>query len=120
MLCQDCKKKSTCTKPCEELTKDLKGQEVYLREMLVDLKTLEWLARDIYHGKWHMRHQKYRPLLKKIIHSLPIHDRSMLIMRFRDGMLYREIGKAFGFSKKATSRKFKKILAAIKEQIERN
>lgn len=47
MLCQDCKKRPTCKKPCEALEKELKKQERYQREVSIYHEdTLDFLVND--------------------------------------------------------------------------
>ena len=119
MLCQNCKKKPTCTKACKKLEEDLKSQEGYMREMLVSPKTLEWLAINIYHGEWHMRCPEYRENLRNILSKLPQTEQDMVEMRFTNGKPYREIGEVYGLSKKQMSRIMRDILLKIKDLIEK-
>ena len=118
MFCKNCPKKNSCTQICPELEAHLKEQEVYMREMLVSPKTLEWLATKIYTGDWYMRHPDYRQKLKNCLKKLSKEDRDMLNMRFGQGMSYREIGVKYKLTKDQMKYRIKNILSKLGEKIE--
>ncbi len=120
MFCKDCPKKKTCTKICPDLETHLKEDEVYMREMLVSPKKLEWLASQLYTGEWFQRHPEYRERLRGYLQELPGEDRALLEMKFEEGMSYRKIGDKYKLSKKQVGRKIRGILLRLRSEIERN
>ena len=117
MFCENCPKKKTCTHICPELEKHLKEDEVYMREMIVSPKTLEWIASQVYTGDWIMRHPEYRERLKMCLEDFAKEDRVLLEMRFEEGMIYREIGKAYKMSMEQARYRIRKILSRLRKEI---
>lgn len=117
MLCEDCSKRETCTEACPELEKHLKEQEVYMREMLVSPKELEWIASQLYTGDWYVRHPEYRGRLKKCLKKLLGEDRLLLEMKFEQGKNYREIGEICGMSMEQTRYRIRTILSKLEKEI---
>ena len=47
-VCEKCPKRSKCTKPCEEIEKDLKSREKYQREKLGGDKSIEEMPEEFF------------------------------------------------------------------------
>ena len=120
MFCNTCPNKKTCTQICPALETHLKEDEVYMREMLVSPKTLEWIAGQITEPNWYQRHPEYREKLKECLKKLPPEDRILLEMKFEGGMSNEAIGKANGMSEETIRLKIKGILSMLKKKIEKN
>ena len=91
MLCQECEKKPTCIRMCQELREDLRKLEaLHYREYPHSPKLMEKAIR--YSGKWHIRYPEYKERLKSALSCLASDDKTLLRLRFEEGLYYREIG----------------------------
>jgi len=119
MLCQDCVTKESCTKMCEDLKKELKGIEVYQRELLYapDKLRFMWdkigltLADVTPETTWIWDH------VLDHLYSLPLDDRHAFVLRRCQGWSTGRTARVLSVSRRTVQRRTRRAEAALHQRI---